>query len=327
MFRNWLKSSVFWFAISGAGVLWVGYVFTLWNWDWLHGNNPSITASTTLRNMGLLIGGGLAVVFAAWRGWVAERQSQIAYQSLLNERLQKGTEMLGSDVLSVRLGGIYALRSLSEEHPARYHVEVMRLICAFVRHPTRSSDAGQLSVFPFAEPKREDISAAVEVIRQRDEHRISIEGERGYTLDLHGADLSSQLLMGSDLRRASLMGAKLSFTNLVQANLSEALLADADFTNAITGGEVVEKQRLIDSDYSNAVELHYFEFAASQRFLEDADLSGASFSLEGYRPAIGLEQAHLNLATATRRKPPKLNGVLDARTKEQLVWRGKAKDD
>ena len=219
MFRNWLKSSAFWFAIAGIVVLWVGYVFTLWEWNWLHGDDPSTTASTTLRNMGLLIGGGLAVVFAAWRSWVAERQSKIAQQSLLNERLQKGTEMLGSDVLSVRLGGIYALQNLSLEHPEKYHVEVMRLICAFVRHPTPSDGSGEVSIFPFAEPKREDISAAVEVIRKRDELRIAIERERGFTLDLHGADLSSQHLGGANLSSASLMQAKLSLTNFISADL------------------------------------------------------------------------------------------------------------
>ena len=323
MFRNWLKSSAFWFAIAGIVVLWVGYVFTLWEWNWLHGDDPSTTASTTLRNMGLLIGGGLAVVFAAWRSWVAERQSKIAQQSLLNERLQKGTEMLGSDVLSVRLGGIYALQNLSLEHPEKYHVEVMRLICAFVRHPTPSDGSGEVSIFPFAEPKREDISAAVEVIRKRDELRIAIERERGFTLDLHGADLSSQHLGGANLSSASLMQAKLSLTNFISADLSYALLADADFTNPVTEGIVIKGRIPTEDEAANIREIHYIEYVASIRFLEDANLSDAAFSLDGYLPAVGLQQTHLDIAKARRRNPPKLDGVQDVKTGEQLVWRGK----
>ena len=45
--------------------------------------------------------------------------------------------MLGSGVLSVRLGGIYALERLAKEHPEEYHIQIMELLCSFVRHPTR----------------------------------------------------------------------------------------------------------------------------------------------------------------------------------------------
>ena len=57
-------------------------------------------------------------------------------QGLLHERYQKGAEMLGSELLSVRLGGIYALQRLAENHPGQYHIQIMHLFCAFVRHPT-----------------------------------------------------------------------------------------------------------------------------------------------------------------------------------------------
>ena len=66
-------------------------------------------------------------MLAIWRSTVAERQSATAQQGLLNERYQKGAEMLGSDVLSVRLGGIYALERLAAEDPNQYHILVMKL--------------------------------------------------------------------------------------------------------------------------------------------------------------------------------------------------------
>ena len=43
--------------------------------------------------------------------------------------------MLGNDVLSVRLGGIYALLRLAEDNPEQYHVQIMDLLCGSVRHP------------------------------------------------------------------------------------------------------------------------------------------------------------------------------------------------
>ena len=79
--------------------------------DWLVGTEDSReTGSVTIRNLGLVIAGLVALYLAIWRGLVAQRQADAAQQSLRNERYQKGAEMLGSNVLSVRLGGIFALQ-------------------------------------------------------------------------------------------------------------------------------------------------------------------------------------------------------------------------
>ena len=81
--------------------------------------------STIIRNFALLIAAGIALWFAKQRIVVADRQSETAQQGLLNERYQKGAEMLGSEVLPVRLGGIYALSRLAEDDPEKYHIKVM----------------------------------------------------------------------------------------------------------------------------------------------------------------------------------------------------------
>ena len=54
-------------------------------WLWLRGADSN---ATTLRNVLLGIGGPLAVAIAWWRSSVSQR-------TLLNERYQKGAEMLG----------------------------------------------------------------------------------------------------------------------------------------------------------------------------------------------------------------------------------------
>ena len=132
--------------VAVAGTV-LAFVF----WDRLSdGESPS----TTIRNVGFVIAGLVALPLAVWRGVVADKQSTaahrqaataleqsaIAQRSLLNERYQQGANMLGDAVLSVRLGGIYALERLAAEHPEEYHVRIMKLLCAFVRHPTGDED-------------------------------------------------------------------------------------------------------------------------------------------------------------------------------------------
>ena len=155
------KSRAFWLVVAGLILSGLGMYF---GWDWLRsGATENEPNSTTIRNAGIVIAGIFALVFALWRGLVAERQAaasqsqaetaerqaetalrqtetaqrqvDTAQQGLLNERYQKGADMLGSGVLAVRLGGIYALQRLAEEHPEQYHVQVMRLLCAFAGKP------------------------------------------------------------------------------------------------------------------------------------------------------------------------------------------------
>ena len=238
-----LKSGSFWFGLFAVIFLVVGGVATKLYWDWLHPTPPStVSNSETLRNVGLLIGGLIAFVFAAWRSWVAERQanatqrqadtaqlqaeivqaqveisqSQIkiaqsqaetAQLSLLNERYQRAAEMIGSGIQAVRLGGITTLKRLAEDHPEQYHIQVMELLCAFARHPTRDQYAllkGKL---------REDVQAIMTAIGSRGESGLGIEIEADFTLDLREADLSYARLSGSNLSRANLSHAKLDHAN------------------------------------------------------------------------------------------------------------------
>ena len=76
-------------------------------WDWL-GVIPQgrESNSTTIRNVGLVLGGWTALVIAVWRSIVADRQARAAQRQadtaqsvLLNDQYQKGAKMLGNDVL------------------------------------------------------------------------------------------------------------------------------------------------------------------------------------------------------------------------------------
>lgn len=134
---KWLIST--WTAVVLIAVASVWLVYP----DWLTANE---SGSATLRNLGLVVAGLVGLPLAIWRSVVAEhqadaaqRQSNIAFRSLLNERFQKGAEMLGHpDNMSVRLGGIHALDRLAKDHPETFYLQVIQLLGAFVVSESRS---------------------------------------------------------------------------------------------------------------------------------------------------------------------------------------------
>ena len=409
---GWLKnlpnSTAFWLALV-AIVLVCSVLLPAAGWDWLRSGESASggeSNSTTVRNVGFLIAGVLALVFAVWRGVLLQRQAETArsqaetsQQGLLNERYQKGAEMLGSDVLTVRLGGIYALQQLAEEHPEQYHVQVMRLLCAFVRLPTRdqSLESGQAAIEPGTLLGiRQDVEAIMQAIGSRSRLRIALEREVDFRLDLRGADLRGGQLLDADLSRAmfhhahlsgvnfahtdltdsflshadlsqaefhdvnftrtriwsanlsgamlqdadlpgidfhnaKLVGANLFRANLSganfqdakaanawfeRANLSDSVFLGADLSGARLAGADLSGARLAGADLSGA---HFWDADLNRANFADADLSGAEFSVNGRQAAKSLTQVQLDQARADADNPPKLDGVLDAETGEQLV--------
>lgn len=350
-------------VVAAVVVVAAGAGFTVWQWDWLHGSSTETTASTTLRNMGLLIAGGLAIVFAAWRGWVAERQSataqrqaDIADQNLLNERYQRGAEMLGNPVLSVRMAGIYALQRLAEEHPKRYHIQIMRLFCAFVRNPAGDQES-PVESFPGIKPTprlREDIQAVVDAIGSRSKEGIELEGKaesfrldfrkadlRGASLDSHNlsgaslldADLSWASLNGADLRRVILTGAKMCETYFQHADLSHGLLDFTNMTESFFADANLYKANLFSSDLSRTDFRNanlYGAFLAESKFhgtvFTNANLASSDFSITetcitSEPDKHGLTQRQLDEAICEGGESPDLRNLHDSETHDPLFWR------
>ena len=292
---RWPESRGFWVSVSvavGFGGLFVTFIW----WDWL---SEGASRSEVIRNVGLLVAGLVAFPLAIWRALVADRQASAAQrqtataqQGLLNERFQKGADMLGSEILSVRLGGIYALQSLIEEFPEQYYVQCMRLLCAFVRNPTNDDNEETHSDAYYRYgariPKlREDVQAIMDVIGEREEALIALELKGGVLLNLRRANLKHAALEGSNLSNVDLTGANLSGAKLAGANLSGA-------------------------------------------WLFGATLSGTKFCNVGVdgsvtSPAHGLNSYNLSHAYSDPTDPPELGGVvLDSDTGQPLVWAGES---
>ena len=355
---GFLKSGRFWTTVLvclGIVSLVLSIVFREWLvndfWSWL-GNKPAgqeESNSATLRNVGLVIAAIVALPLAIWRSVVGSRQAGTSQHSLQNERYQKGAEMLGNNVLSVRLGGIYALRQLSDEHPEQYHVQVMRLFCAFARHPTGApnkesgfvdyetvrivdADEGPASVRRL----RPDVEAVMEAIAARTEAQIVLEREAAYKPNLSYADLRHLWLNNANLSGVILVKANLSGAILYEANFSDAELFEADLSGARLNcadfsGATLSDARLpcAEAKFAIFTEVYFLNVNLTHADLSGADLTGAKFvnaTVSGtffYKDGVvaeGLTQRQFQLVRVNPDDPPVLDGLTDSETGHAIDW-------
>ena len=352
--RRIFKSGTFWFALLAAAIVVAGTASSVFLWPWLHPQgSPTASNSETVRNLGFLIGGALAFLFALWRGWVAERQAGTAHRQaeiaqqqaataergLLNERYQKGVEALASTTLPERLGAIYELQRLADEHPEQYHVAIMRRFCDIVCNPIGND--GGVEGEPLNEelPARKDVRVVMEAIGTRNDDKIALERHDNYRLDLSDADLrghylhnlnlSGSLLTSAKLSNTYIFGTDLSGAGLYLADLCGASIANTDFTGTFLAGANLSRIRdchgtkfsnanltganLTDGNLSGAI--------VNGAELLGANLAGTKFWDETGMMVEGLTQKQIAFARATpEEKPPQLEGLEDADTGELISW-------
>lgn len=365
---GWGKRTIRWLKpCLSAGVLFtvltliavaIGSHLTVLNWRLLNSDGlGEETRATLLSNTGLLLAGLVALLFGMWRSWLAQRQTDIAQRVLLNERYQKGTEMLGAPNLTVRLAGIYALRRLASEHPNDYHLDVMNQFSSFIRHPRVDENIprGEIhapNAIQYSDDEirlRQDMQDVMDAIGTRGERGIAIERDTEFWLNLRGVqlrglffqnpeqiNLSRMLITDADFSKVWFKGADLSDaicwangrfveTRFHEANLSRIRFEKSDLTGAKFGGTEDKPTNLRNASFTNSNLSHAELWATdmSGANLLGCDLSGAEFSLNGEWPVQGLTQTQLTQAQAHDPEigPPILTGVKDALTGNILVWR------
>ena len=283
-------------------------------WNWISQGESN---SGTIRNIGLVLAGLVALPLALWRSFVAQsqasaaqRQAFTAQEGLANDRYQKGAEMLGSDVLSVRIGGIYALRSLVDDMPQVYGAPVKRLLCAFIRNPTEDSSLLFNHESPRAEAPllRDDVKVALEAVTVR--HASEVEDERKMRIvhDIVHSKLQRLVLLHGNLANFNLSSVDFTNSLLAKADFSYAFLAFADLSGADVGGANFQRTILNECNLSGAM---------------FASIAVGSDQQTRKIVASNLTQPQLDQAVAAPDNPPILDGVIDAETGEQLVWRGR----
>lgn len=318
-------------------------IFSVVRWEWLLENERR---SEVLRNVGLFVAAAVSGLLVSWRNSVLERQADTAQQQAelgrrgtLDDRYQKSTEMLASDLTMVRVGGIRALENLALENPKDYLRQVAQILCAFVRHPTDSQG-------PHGEV-REDVliaaQAAWSCVEPYAQYRVPFGEEQTADLvarvvlefsgaTLRGVDLSEMRIVRLEARHADLRRAVLRYATLEHADLEGARLNGADLTRTVLRGANLRGATLTASqldgahlDGANLTGIWFEPFIDWESPTAEEELR--SVGLEPGDPFVrGLTQNQLDLAKADPEQPPKLNGVTDARTGQQLEWRGDPPD-
>ena len=280
------------------------------SWDWLHSDGDS--NSETLRNIGLVVAAIIALPLALWRSTIAERQacaahrqSEIAMQNLLNERFQKGAEMLGHpDLGSVRIGGIHALARLASEHPETFHLPVMQLFAAFVVDRTRTEVAKrETSADSAPSEDKEPIKSAGAAHSADEEDHVGVghQTEReSRSAEYYGPFFAADRRVGPvpflakdveevmrmisqrDDRQIALERKNDFRMNLADASLPGFIFHKADFSNFDFTKADLRRVRGWDARLSNAI-------------FPGADLSGANMHGADFRDA---DMRRINLTAA-----------------------------
>ncbi len=310
---------------------------------WLTGSGLSNeSGSTTIRNLGFVIAGLIALPLAVWRAQVADqqataanRQAETAQLTLLNEHYQRGVERLHSDELPECLAGIDALRRLAEDHPREYHIQVMALLCRFVRRPGKAAesfdyswvgDDSDSSERQRVYELREDVQAAMDAICTCHARRLRREGKGGAQLDLSGAHLQGLQLRHTSLFRADLRAADLTDAQLTDVDLSRARLARAIFRSVRLWGVDLASSRGAPTSLAlvDLTDARLIDLQMGGVNLRGANLTGTRFGHRRgpdttARAVGGLTQEQLDRAIADPDNPPWLDGMMDPETGEQLV--------
>ena len=327
------------------------------HWSWLRaGGSATDSNGDTLRTVGILIGGAVAFVFGLWRTWLGglqthaaqnqaeaaraqvqasqsqveavQRQAEIAQQGLLNERYQRGAEMLSSRVLTARLGGIYALQRLAEEQTDQYQAQILRLLCAFARDPdgdweTRTLRA-VMSEDILRHSLRQDVQAAVEGISSFLTSDVSGYSDGTFYVDLrkarlNGIHLEGGDLSGVDLSWAELVRADLENTNFWAAQLRLVQLQDSNLQGADLSHATITGANLSEVNLNHAT--------LNRSHVIRSDLGGATFyeaSLAGVTFLdTPITQAQLDQTRVDPQNPPRFrDGAVDHSTGIPLRWHG-----
>lgn len=350
-FSGLMKSQAAAWTLGAVGLLVASIALVTLHWERISGGEAPL--GSDIGGVTVSVATAMAIYLAIWRGVVATRQASTAQMGLLFQRYQQAADMLGNDTLSVRLGGIYALTQLAEEHSNEFEVPVMRLLCAFLRNPIDPEsirDTEGWEGLPLRIPLRQDFEEALQAVLERARDSASIGQGREYQPDLREADLSHASMAGAELGGADISGANLECADLTRASLADARLIrarlgrsvlvgaklpDADMTGALLpganlSGSDLTRTRLIVANLSGAT---LFGTDLHRAILMGAVVSGTLFGQRNVSPVVegsvstsaakGLTQAQLDSARADPGNPPQLAwGMEDAETGRPLEWRG-----
>lgn len=284
-------------AIVGASALAIAVVF----WDLPPtGIMDRSERAEIVRNLGLVIGGVLALGIAVWRSKAAQDQVDISDLDRLDRQYSEAVSLLSDPDTVSRLAGIRMLERLANRKSQVFREDVVRVLCEFARNPTKVAepDLNASSSLPRLTPedreqedtsehramnnesRREEIEAAIRVISdcnnaaKGEHHRgklplnltgLALARAQLDNVNLTGANLERAWLVGVNFRGADLTGVRLSLANLTTANLT-----GANLNGAVLSLADLRRAQLTEADLS------YAELDGAKML--GADVRGSTFT-------------------------------------------------
>ena len=169
-------------------------------------------------------------------------QQALTREGQITDRFTSAIAQLGSEEMTVQLGGIYALEGIAADSPEDYHDSVMQVLTSFVR--TRASLRGEGADLA-------EMSTLIRVDQPAIQAAMTVIGRRDASHDRPGVCryyLVAVFLGGIDLRGANLTG-----TCMHYSDLSGAWLQDADLRGAQINCTVLDQANLEGADLEGAI--------------------------------------------------------------------------
>jgi uncharacterized protein YjbI with pentapeptide repeats len=302
----------------------------------LYANDPSEARwlLASLAALTAVTSAAVALPFTILKTIYNRRQTDVAEQSHITDQLNKAVENLGAtrDIhrqrlsddgkrkyfkdsfgntdfsqpvfetvtvpnLEVRIGGILALERIAK-HNLSEHIQVMEILCAFIRENAREfvattvplGEDGEVLPGPYIFP-RHDIASALSVIARRGhvQRQLEIGREPPYRLNFYQADFRGLEMQGRDFANAILdyaqfEGADLTDTTFERAslsttNFSESILNRANFRGSYIQFNSFENAELEEANFDGAI-LGNVNFSGVQRSATCTFLGAACFGID-----------------------------------------------
>ena len=312
------------FRLIVFSLLYVAFVVVLilLTWEWLR-TNKSVSNAELIRSIAIPVGAVPALFIAVWRSFTAAKQQRTDARGRLDERFQKGVEMLGSDAYIAKVGGVAILERLSKEHTGDFHVQVVEVLSGFITQSREQEAVTDTS----------NLEKALIVIgrRNRDEMDVYANDVKA-SVDLRNSNLDNFKLQnlkfeninfgGTSIKNAYL--GKLKFTNVVffMANLQDTRFRNIEFIKCQFVGAKFYKSDLVYTTFVDAIMMGAnFSEATFARVefvnlqAESANFTKARIGYSDLQNAIledsdfgGAEMSHVNLMNANLKRV-KFNGT------------------
>jgi len=196
------------------------------------------------RTIAQIVGGvivGIGLYFTKRRIEATEDQLRIMEQGQVTDRFSKAIIQLGSQEITERLGGIYALERIAKDS-GRDHWTVMETLCAFVRDKSQiQSEGGAVSEDQPVPHLPTDLQAACTVIGRRNtdndpkDSRLNFRGAHLPKVNFHSASLAGSNFYEAILTEAIFREADLEGTTFWKADLSGISVEPSELCCAALG--------------------------------------------------------------------------------------------